>query len=527
MIFALLTLLSALSVAGISAWFSIAGLMSIYVGAPMNAALVMGAVLEIAKLVTTSWLYRNWTYSSWRVRGPLIYFTLALMVTTSIGVFGFLTKGHLQQGAATVDNTAKVERLDQQIAREKSTIIDDERVINQLDTAINSYLGKDSTDKALSVRRSQAPQRKQLRNDIDSSQKKIDEYSEQKLKFTSEVRALQLEVGPIRYISELFYGSDGDDSAKIESAVKLFTLLIVSTLDPLAVILLIAANHSLMRRQDEKKIKEEINTNMEIHLPSAPKTESNIAEANDQIPAELQEVFIQNPVQTDFQMDETILPEIIQPVNEITEDNMLLPEISELKVEPENQITHILPEIEKPVVDASSINPHVIPGTLYMDAGTFFKNNITHHSPSIISPSISRVSMTKTPEIDKLDAIISKPEEIIPENIKQINEPIMPTKIPWAQQSSVLRELLGNDVHFIPKKLNEGTHKALSAPDEPVEKIRENSSIGKESSTLERIQSSENITPNDESAALKITQNEMDIAKYPTALSWIKEFKGE
>lgn len=254
MIFALLTLLSALSLAGVAGWFSIIGITAIYAGAPFHA-IIMGVVLEAGKLVTTSWLYRNWSFTDWKFKTPLIVFTLILMLATSIGVFGFLSKAHLEQGSGTVDNTAKIERLDQQIAREKSTIVDDEKVVGQLDAAINSYIGKDRTDKSVSVRKNQTPQRNQLRADIDAAQKRIDGFSDEKFKLTSEVRKLQLDVGPIRYIAELFYGTEGDGAKNIELAVRMFTLLIVSTLDPLAVILLIAANHTILRRQNEKEAK--------------------------------------------------------------------------------------------------------------------------------------------------------------------------------------------------------------------------------------------------------------------------------
>jgi hypothetical protein len=255
MIFAILTLLTALSLAGIAGWFSIIGIMSIYAGAATHA-LLMGIVLEAGKLVTTSWLYRNWKFSNWKLKIPLILFTNTLMLATSIGVFGFLSKAHLEQGAGTVDNSAKVERLDQQIAREKSIIADDEKVISQLDSTINSYIGKDRTDRSVSVRKSQTPQRNQLRADIDAAQKRIDAFSDEKFKLQAEVRKLQLDVGPIRYIAELIYGTDGNSDRNIELAVRMFTLIIVSTLDPLAVILLIAANHTILRRQNEKIQKE-------------------------------------------------------------------------------------------------------------------------------------------------------------------------------------------------------------------------------------------------------------------------------
>src|SRR5574337_262104 len=251
MIFAILTLLSALSLAATAGWFSIVGFMAIYAGAPIPA-LIMGAVTEAAKLVTVSWIYRNWEYSDWKLKLPLIYFTIALMTATSIGVFGFLSKAHLEQGSGTIDNSAKIEQLNYQINREKSLIADNEKVIGQLDATVNSFLGKDRTDRSLTVRKSQAPQRKQLRDENDAAQKRIDTLSAEKFTLESEVRKMQLEVGPIRYIAELFYGVEENATKNIEAAVRIFTLLIVSTLDPLAVILLIAANHTLMRLKNEK-----------------------------------------------------------------------------------------------------------------------------------------------------------------------------------------------------------------------------------------------------------------------------------
>lgn len=251
MIFAILTLLSALSLAATAGWFSIVGFMAIYAGAPIPA-LIMGVVTEAAKLITASWVYRNWKYIDWKLKAPLIYFILALMIATSIGVFGFLSKAHLEQSASTIDNSAKIEQLNYQINREKELIADNEKVIGQLDATVNSFLERDRTDRSLSVRRSQAPQRKQLQDESSESQKRIDTLNSEKFTLESEVRKMQLDVGPIRYIAELFYGVEENVTKNIESAVRIFTLLIVSTLDPLAVILLIAANHTLLRLKNGK-----------------------------------------------------------------------------------------------------------------------------------------------------------------------------------------------------------------------------------------------------------------------------------
>jgi hypothetical protein len=253
--FALITLLAAAALATVAGWFSIIGFMSIYAAAPIHA-LILGIVLECGKLTTASWLYRSWNHAEWKLKAPLIFFTLIVMITTSIGVFGFLSKAHLEQGADGIDNSAKIAQLKYQIEREQSTITDDEKVIKQLDATIDSYLGKDRADRSLTVRRSQAPQRKQLRTDIDETQKRIDDLNNQKFQLESSVRKTQLDVGPIRYIADLFYGTAEDETKNIESAVRLFTLLIVLALDPFAVILLIAANNTLLRLENEKKNKE-------------------------------------------------------------------------------------------------------------------------------------------------------------------------------------------------------------------------------------------------------------------------------
>lgn len=320
MIFALLTLLAALGLAAVAGWFSIIGIMSIYAGAAMHA-LVMGIALEAGKLVTTSWLYRNWEYSDWKLKTPLIIFTLTLMLATSIGVFGFLSKAHLEQGAGTIDNSAKVERLDQQIAREKATIDDDQKVTQQLDATINSYLGKDRTDRSLAVRKSQAPQRKQLRDDIDAAQKRIDGYSDEKLKLNSQLRQQQLDVGPIRYIAELWYGTDGNADKNIESAVRIFTLIIVSSLDPLAVILLIAANHTLLRRQREKEEKARASEQNRLIIR---KDES--ADSNDQVKSQETQDRFDYPKEDVPEIDST-LHDTIHVAEDETLPTEVLPEI--------------------------------------------------------------------------------------------------------------------------------------------------------------------------------------------------------
>ena len=547
MIFALLTLLAALSVAGVAGWFSIVGIMSIYAGAPLHAALVMGAVLEGAKLVTTSWLYRNWDIASWKIKGPLIYFTTALMIATSIGVFGFLSKAHLEQGAATVDNTAKVERIDQQILQEKSSIADNEKVIGQLDTAINSYLGKNNADRALSVRRNQAPQRKQLRNEIDASQKRIDVYSEEKFKLTSQVRALQLEVGPIRYIAELFYGAGGDEVIKVESAVKLFTLLIVSTLDPLAVILLIAANHTFLRRQNEIKIKKEAKDSVlgpseEVSIEETSIREKNIDNEHHALGAQ-SETHIESHESSLDGTDATLDEEIpLEKIN-INEEN-------EIIIEPAKAETTLFhpawPEIGTVDVQTVDNEANVEDGDTAQDTveqnSTIPKEEIVNAEEKIISESdkeeiqgsdvfwipigSSEIETIEAERSDEETAMAPEQTEIsgnedkdlyiepaLPDvpvltpptsaiispaitRVSQVATPVAAQTEPWAHQESVLRELIGSQPHFVSVPIdNDILHAPVSA-------------IVDSSDLKDKIKAS-------------------NTGKYPKALSWVKEFKGD
>lgn len=251
MISILLTLFSSLSLTGLAAWFSVTGIMVIYAATPWHS-LIMGITLEVAKLVTTSWLYRNWEFANWKIKFPLIVFTIIIMIITSVGVFGFLTKSHLGQISKTIDNLPKIEMIDQHIQTEKILIADNEKIISQLDLTVNSYINKDRLDKSVLIRKNQIQQRTQLRNEIDLANKRINVLNDEKFKLQSEIRSVEIEVGPIRNIADLIYSSK-NSSENIESSLRIFTFLIVLVLDPLAVILLIAANHSILRYQNEKK----------------------------------------------------------------------------------------------------------------------------------------------------------------------------------------------------------------------------------------------------------------------------------
>ena len=205
MIIAYLALLTSISIAAVAAWFSIAGLVTIF-SASAIAIAVMASVLEVGKLVTASWLYRNWKDTKFLLKSYLTIAVIVLMFITSMGIFGYLSKAHLDQTAPVQNNSAQVERIDNRIAREQQRIDSSERVLGQLDSALDTLIEYDKIngpEGMIAVREKQEPQRAQLNDTIDQAQDKISELESEKFELTSQIREIELEVGPVKYIAEM------------------------------------------------------------------------------------------------------------------------------------------------------------------------------------------------------------------------------------------------------------------------------------------------------------------------------------
>jgi hypothetical protein len=262
MMFGYLTLFSALSLASTAAWFAIAGIMAIFSGNPYPA-LVMGAVIELGKVVGVSWVYRNWDTKT-KLKYPLLIGVIVAMLLTSMGIFGFLSKAHIEQNAEVGDNTLQIERLDSRIAREQDKInreqtkIDNaEAVMVQLDETIATLIEfdkiSDPENGARAVRERQKPERDELsaiiaeaQDSIDQYEDEIAEYQDERLVLGQQLQALELEVGPVKYIAELVYENP---ETSLEDAVRLVIIMFIFVFDPMAILLLMAANHTLMRHQ--------------------------------------------------------------------------------------------------------------------------------------------------------------------------------------------------------------------------------------------------------------------------------------
>ena len=283
----------------IAAWYAVTGLMAIFAAAAVSIA-IMGCALEVSKLVVASWVYRNWDDAPKKLKYPFVVALVILMTLTSMGIFGYLSKAHIDQGVPTENISAQVSLLDEKIKNEKEIINDSRKSLAQLDSQINETIARtanDTTDKgvrrSIAARKSQSKERAELRSAIETSQKKIASYQEERAPIASELRAVEAEVGPIKYIAALIYG-DVLDQSLLEKAVRIVIIMIVIVFDPLAVLMLIAANWSLNHAKRKEKplyelddgplTEEQINTieemnldnyEMQEHLFEEPKQEVN------------------------------------------------------------------------------------------------------------------------------------------------------------------------------------------------------------------------------------------------------------
>ena len=251
MFFIALLLFSALAVSTVAGYFSIVGLMAIF---PAAAApiLAMGVVLEVAKLVTASWLYRYWNKTALVMKSYFTAAVIILSIITSMGIFGFLSKAHLEHSVSTGDNTLQVARLDRRIETEQRRIADAETVLAQLDNTVQTLIDYDrirGDDGAIATRENQAPEREQLNSSIDDAVAAIDELSEEKLVLETEQLLIEVEVGPLLYVAEMIYGNT--DKETLDKTVRFVIILLILVFDPLAILLVIAANMSMKERNGE------------------------------------------------------------------------------------------------------------------------------------------------------------------------------------------------------------------------------------------------------------------------------------
>ena len=241
-----LALASGLSISAVAVWYSVAGLVAIFAAAAIPI-MIMGIVLELGKLVATVWLKMNWSIAPKLIRTYLIVAITILMLITSMGIFGFLSKAHLDQAVPTGDVVDQVSLLDEKIKTQRENIDAARKALKQMDESVDQVMARSTdekgADKAASLRRNQQRERNQLQNDIAKAQNSIAKLNEERAPVAKDLRKIEAEVGPIKYIAALLYGDDPDQNI-LEKAVRWVIIIIVVVFDPLAVILLLASQYS-------------------------------------------------------------------------------------------------------------------------------------------------------------------------------------------------------------------------------------------------------------------------------------------
>jgi len=261
-IIAYLTLLSGLCISAVAEYYSIMGLMAIFAAAVIPI-IIMGVALGISKLVATVWIKTNWKRAPFLIKSYLLIAIAVLMLITSMGIFGFLSKAHSDQSLVSGDVQAKISVYDEKIKTAKENIDANRKALRQMDEAVDQVMGRSTSetgaDKAVAIRKAQAKERARLQSEIVADQKAISKLNEERAPIAAEVRKVEAEVGPIKYIANFIYG-DNPNANILDKAVTWVIVIIVIVFDPLAVVLLLASQYSFQwfREEEEESTTDDI-----------------------------------------------------------------------------------------------------------------------------------------------------------------------------------------------------------------------------------------------------------------------------
>jgi hypothetical protein len=410
MILAYLLLLTGLTISAVAIYYSVVGLTAIF-SAAVIPIIVMGASLEVAKLVCASWLKANWERAPRFIKYYMVIAVVVLMLITSMGIFGFLSKAHNDQNLVSGDVQSKIAIYDEKIKTAKDNIDANRKALKQMDEAVDQVMGRSSdekgAEKAVAIRRSQQKERARLQSEIATEQKIVAAVSEERSPIAAEVRKVEAEVGPIKYIAKFLYGEHGADENMLEQAVTWIIILIVVVFDPLAVIMLLAAQMSFgwTKKQDDwiddqaEELTEAFNQQpVADEILAQGVTNSNPA---DNIPVveepTIDYKFVEEEHEPDYPTtltaDTTVTTTEAEPEPEfpipIEQWNAMIAEAeAQAEAEAKNKY-QILPELQKHI-DESTVEERVARGDSYIDTqGT---------EVNLEEPSKKKTYMTKDPE---------------------------------------------------------------------------------------------------------------------------------
>jgi len=247
----LLTLLAGLLLSATAAYYSIIGLLAIFPGAVVPIT-IMGTSLEFAKLVAVSWLYRNWKDAPKIIKGYFVFAVLILMFITSLGTFGYLSKVHLETSNSVSDNSVEISRIQAELDGERTQLENYQNSLNMINKVISQYADAEKADKFITR---QKTEKASLNKSISESSQRIAKLNQELAPLQKSNLKAEAEIGPLKYVAELIYGKDAN--SHFDNAVRFVIILIVLVFDPLAILLLIAANISMTqaKKVEPPKIK--------------------------------------------------------------------------------------------------------------------------------------------------------------------------------------------------------------------------------------------------------------------------------
>jgi hypothetical protein len=248
---AYLTLISGLAISAVAVYYSVIGLTAIFAAAAVPI-IIMGVTLELSKLVATVWLKQNWDIAPKSIKAYLIAAIAILMIITSMGIFGFLSKAHIEQGLPASDAIAKVSIIEEKIKIEQDAIDRARKDLEILNTQIDRLSELGAVSRGVNVRNQQREERTAILRQIEQSQARISELREEMAPFNTQLREVEAKVGPIKYIAAFFYGDT--DKAILDKAVTWVILTLIIVFDPLAVILLLASQYSFQRIREQEQL---------------------------------------------------------------------------------------------------------------------------------------------------------------------------------------------------------------------------------------------------------------------------------
>ena len=278
---AYLALLSGLSISAVAVYYSVIGLTAIFAAATVPI-IIMGTALEVSKLVATVWLKQNWTTSPKSIRLYLIVAIAILMFITSMGIFGFLSKAHSDQSLVSGEVLSKIAVYDEKIKTAKENIEADRRQLRQMDEAVDQVMARSTTEegaaRANAIRKAQARDRSALAKSIETNQKLIAALNDEAAPIRAEIRKVEAEVGPLKYIAAFVYGNT--DPTILEKAVTWVIIIIIVVFDPLAVILLLASQISFQHFRERAETKQPPESNKELTENNSPEEKVELANTN-------------------------------------------------------------------------------------------------------------------------------------------------------------------------------------------------------------------------------------------------------